>query len=95
MKGVVVTEAFPGANITTDAQILDVVKASANPVYNPAGTNKMGRANDSTAVVDSTGRVLGVSRLRVIDASIFPFLPPGQPSATVCECPHCQKVSIG
>ena len=40
---------------------------------------------DPKAVVDNKGRVLGVEGLRVVDASIFPFLPHAQPSATVCE----------
>ena len=35
----------------------------------------MGRADDSTAVVDATGRVLGLQGLSVIDASIIPRLP--------------------
>jgi len=46
-------------------------------------TNKMGRANDSMAVVDSKARVFGVKNLRVVDASAMPFLPPGQPQATL------------
>ena len=45
----------------------------------------MGRANDTTAVVDSHARVRGVSNLRVVDASAFPILPPGQPQAVVCK----------
>lgn len=85
MKPIVVQEAFPGANITLDAQILEVVKATANSVYNGAGTNKMGKVDDPLAVVDSTFKVIGVKGLRVVDASVFPFLPPGQPSATVCK----------
>jgi choline dehydrogenase len=35
------------------------------------------------AVVDSKARVYGVKGLRVVDASAFPFLPPGHPQATV------------
>ena len=37
------------------------------------------------AVVDSQARVLGVAGVRVVDASAFPFLPPGHPQTTVCE----------
>lgn len=35
------------------------------------------------AVVDSKARVIGVTGLRVVDASVFPFLVLGQPQATV------------
>ena len=46
----------------------------------------MGKPSDLDAVVDSQGRVLGgVSGLRIVDASVMPLLPPGQPMATVCE----------
>lgn len=37
----------------------------------------MGRTNDTGAVVDSRGRVIGVQSLRVIDSSSLPFTPPG------------------
>ena len=47
---------------------------------------KMGQANDPKAVADSTGRVFGVSNLRVADISAFPLLPPGHPQSTVCKC---------
>lgn len=46
-------------------------------------TGKMGRANDSMAVVDPQAKVYGVQSLRVVDASAFPFLPPGHPQSTV------------
>ncbi len=88
IRPIVQSEAFPGSNLTTDSQILDIVKRSANSVYNAAGTNQMGKVDDPMAVVDSHGRVIGVSGLRVVDASMFPFLPSGQPSATVCK--YCQ-----
>lgn len=85
MSEIVISEAYPGAQYTTDEDLLDIIRESANSVYNAVGTNKMGNATDSMAVVDSKGRVIGVNHLRVVDASIFPFLPPGQPSATVCK----------
>ena len=85
IQPIVKTEAFPGQNVSTDSQIWDVIESSANSVYNAAGTNQMGKRFDRMAVVDSRGRVIGVQGLRVVDASIFPFLPPGQPSATVCK----------
>lgn len=48
-------------------------------IYHPAGTCKMGI--DADAVVDPRLRVHGVSRLRVIDASIMPKIISGNPNA--------------
>ena len=76
-------EAFPGATVTSDAQILDAIMRSGQTVWHAAGTNKMGRAGDPMAVVDSKARVFGVKGLRVVDASAFPFLVPGHPQGTV------------
>lgn len=78
-------EVYPGKNVSTDSQILAQIQGAMLQVYHPACTNKMGVANDSMAVVDSTARVFGVSGLRVVDASAFPLLPPGHPQATVCK----------
>ncbi len=85
IRPIVTGEIYPGGNQSTRAEIIELVRQSANTIYNAVGTNKMGRRNDSLAVVDSAARVIGVSGLRVVDASIFPFLPTSQPCATVCE----------
>ena len=45
----------------------------------------MGTSQDPMAVVDSHARVFGTEALRVVDASTFPFLPPGHPQSTVCK----------
>jgi choline dehydrogenase len=51
------------------------VRAKAGTTYHPSSTCRMGPASDPTAVVDHMGRVHGVARLRVADASIFPTGP--------------------
>ena len=76
-------EVLPGSNVTSDADILSFIASSFVEVYHAAATCKMGRRSDPMAVVDSAGRVFGTQRLRVVDASSFPFLPPGHPQATV------------
>lgn len=76
-------EVLPGPNVTSDADILDFIASSFIEVYHAAATCKMGRGDDPMAVVDSSGRVFGTQRLRVVDASSFPFLPPGHPQATI------------
>ena len=49
------SEAFPGQNVTTDQDILDVIKSSSDTIHHAAGTNRMVMVNDSMAVVDSQG----------------------------------------
>jgi choline dehydrogenase len=78
-------EHFPGRNTSSDAQILDIIRKSVSTVYHASSTCAMGKKGDKGAVVDNKGRVFGVRALRVVDASAFPFLPPGHPMATVCE----------
>ncbi|KAF2263173.1 putative glucose-methanol-choline oxidoreductase [Lojkania enalia] len=77
------SESVPGSDTETDEQILRYIQANARTISHVSCTCKMGRRGDKTAVVDSRGRVFGVQRLRVIDASVMPFLPPGHPMATV------------
>lgn len=50
-------------------------------LYHPAGTVKMGPESDLTAVVDSHLRVRKVKQLRVIDASIMPYIVSGNLNA--------------
>lgn len=76
-------EAFPGSNITTDAEIRDIIVRSMTTVYHASCTSKMGRRDDQMAVLDSAARVYGVQGLRVVDASSFPHLPPGHPQSLV------------
>ena len=78
-------EVFPGANITSDADILQVIMETATTISHAAGTCAMGQTTDPMAVVDTQARVIGVTGLRVVDASAFPFLPPGHPQGTVCK----------
>ncbi|HVB14963.1 MAG TPA: GMC oxidoreductase, partial [Stellaceae bacterium] len=74
-----VTEIAPGADRTTDDEILDWVKRAAETTYHPVGTCKMG--SDPMAVVDAQLRVIGIAGLRVADASIMPTLTSGNTNA--------------
>lgn len=79
-------EASPGGAVQTDEEILEYVRASLNQIWHPVSTAAMGRKEDvasGAAVVDSRGRVFGVQRLRVADASVFPFALPGHPQSAV------------
>src|ERR1700674_2100004 len=61
-----VSEVVPGADLTTDDEILGWVKQAAETTYHPVGTCKMG--SDPLAVVDAQLRVHGIAGLRVADA---------------------------
>jgi choline dehydrogenase len=74
-----VTEIAPGADRTSNDEILDWIKKVAETTYHPVGTCKMGP--DAMAVVDSQLRVRGIEGLRVADASIMPTLTSGNTNA--------------
>ncbi|XP_063242451.1 glucose dehydrogenase [FAD, quinone]-like [Bacillus rossius redtenbacheri] len=52
-----------------------VIRTNTNAENHQGGSCKMGPANDTSAVVDPELRVHGISRLRVVDASICPMVP--------------------
>lgn len=51
--------------------------------FHPVGTCRMGVAGDPDAVVNREFQVLGVENLWVVDASVMPNLPSGNPNAVV------------
>jgi choline dehydrogenase len=87
------SEVVPGEEVVTDAQILEYIRNNLFMNWHAAATCKMGRTNDSMAVVDSKARVIGVQNLRVVDASAFALLPPGHPISTVYGL--AEKISAG
>ncbi len=74
-------ELFPGGGVQGDGEIRDYVKRTLNTVHHPAGSCRMGPDKDS--VVDPELRVRGVQGLRVVDASIMPFVIGGNTNAPV------------
>ena len=75
-------ELSPGPRVETDQEILDWVRADAETALHPSCTAKMGV--DEMAVVDpTTMRVHGIDGLRVVDASVFPYVTNGNIYAPV------------
>jgi choline dehydrogenase len=75
-------EVSPGPSVETDEEILDWVAADAETALHPSCTAKMGV--DEMGVVDPTSMgVHGTEGLRVVDASVFPYVPNGNIYAPV------------
>jgi choline dehydrogenase len=69
----------PGPSVNTDKELEQAAGELGTTIFHPVGTCKMG--NDPMAVVDDRLRVLGVDRLRVIDASVMPRITSGNTNA--------------
>lgn len=74
-------EIQPGPEVQSDADIDAFIRKKADSAYHPSCTCKMGSPSDPAAVVDSETRVLGLERLRVVDASIMPSIVSGNLNA--------------
>ncbi|MEU3756667.1 GMC oxidoreductase [Streptomyces olivoreticuli] len=72
-------EVCPGPEITSDEEISEYARKVAHTVYHPAGTCRMGAADDPQAVVDPQLRVRGLEGVRIADASVFPTMPAVNP----------------
>lgn len=72
-------ELQPGSHVQSDEEIDAFIREHAETAYHPCGSCAMG--NDEMAVVDAEGRVHGMQRLRVVDASIMPQITTGNLNA--------------
>lgn len=75
----VIEELAPGKAEMTDYDWEQFLRRESVTVFHPVGTCKMGA--DAMAVVDSSLRVRGIAKLRVVDASIMPHLVSGNTNA--------------
>ncbi|MGZ6364878.1 MAG: GMC family oxidoreductase [Ktedonobacteraceae bacterium] len=79
-------ELSPGIEIQDDNEVIEYARLTANTIYHPAGTCRMGDVHNPQTVVDSNLRVKGVNGLRVADASIFPTM------VSVNPCISCMMI---
>lgn len=77
------TEWLPGPDITDEAGLIRFIRKKAETIYHPVGTCKMGEPDDETCVVDNQLRVIGLTNLRVVDASVIPTITGGNTHAPV------------
>ena len=72
-------EYLPGDS-TGDDDEAGLIKAAGDigtTIFHPVGTARMGRDDDTRAVVDARLKVIGMERLRVVDASVMPSITSG------------------
>jgi choline dehydrogenase len=75
-------EISPGPAVSSDAEVLDWVRRDAETALHPSCTAKMGEGGDAVLDPDSM-RVHGLQGLRVVDASVFPYITNGNTYAPV------------
>jgi choline dehydrogenase len=81
LKPIIGSVVSPDRSIATDAELDAWIRQTAETIYHPVGTCRMGVAGDRLAVVDETLKVFGIEGLRVIDASVMPTLVGGNTNA--------------
>jgi len=75
-------EISPGPSVSTDVEVLDWVRKDGETAYHPSCTCRMG--TDEMSVIDpATMRVRGMQGLRVVDASVMPYVTNGNIYAPV------------
>ncbi len=67
----------PGIHYRSEDELAQAASLIGTTIFHPVGTCKMGKMDDPMAVVDSQLRVRGVRGLRVVDASVMPFITSG------------------
>ncbi|QKC92385.1 GMC family oxidoreductase [Mesorhizobium sp. NZP2234] len=71
-----ITDGHSISDLINNEEHLDrFVRQNATGNWHPTSSCKMGPASDPAAVTDPSGRVRGVSGLRIADASVMPFCP--------------------
>ena len=71
-------EYLPGTQVgDDDASLIKAAGDIGTTIFHPVGTSKMGLPSDPMAVVDERLHVIGMERLRVMDASVMPTITSG------------------
>ena len=70
-------EVKPGTQYESDEELARLAGDIGTTIFHPVGTCRMGRADESNAVVDARLRLRGVAGLRIADASIMPTITSG------------------
>ena len=82
LAGMLAEELTPGLQADSDEELLTFARETGNTGYHLVGTCMMGPASNPRAVVGPDLKVHGLDGVRVIDASVMPFVPSSNTCAT-------------
>lgn len=78
----------PGVQFQSQEELAQAASQIGTTIFHPVGTCRMGLASETSSVVDSQLCVIGVAGLRVVDASIMPYITSGNtnsPTVMIAE----------
>lgn len=78
-----IIEAVGALNSTTDEDLVDYARNFTSTVFHPVGTARMTSHADQDGVVNPNLLVKGCSGLRIVDASVLPYIPAAHPQACI------------
>lgn len=81
-KDIATKEMFPGAAVTNDIELTKAIVEQIDIYQHPTSTVPMGTPEDPEAVTDQWGNVFGIENLRIVDASIMPYIVSAPPNLT-------------
>lgn len=74
LKELITERVDPAPSIVEDKDLIEYIKNSAETIYHPIGTCRMG-SDPKVSAVDLKLKVRGVKNLRVCDGSVIPKIP--------------------
>ncbi len=72
---------MPGDDVRTEEQLAEYVYRACKTDHHPAGTCAMGSDAKANAVVTPDLKLRGLLGIRVVDASVMPFVPSSNTNA--------------
>ncbi|PPQ95024.1 LOW QUALITY PROTEIN: hypothetical protein CVT25_000487, partial [Psilocybe cyanescens] len=81
-KDYIIEQILPPANATDD-ELRDYIRSTVGSAFHGVGTTAMSARGATYGVVDPDLRVKGVSGLRIVDASVMPFITSAHTQAPV------------
>ncbi|KIK65201.1 hypothetical protein GYMLUDRAFT_220474 [Collybiopsis luxurians FD-317 M1] len=79
----IISEFGPFAEAQTDEELNAYIQSEASTIWHPYSTARMAPFNSINGVVNPDLTVKGIQGLRIVDASVLPFIPAAHPQASV------------